>query len=151
MNSANKFTIEEYHRGDDPLVLEVVTYKINDQQNRVLFSVESHITLDEKLDGLVINKVAIPVDPNEPQADVPAKQLAVILAKLANEGLLEPGDPVYLDSPGEYVLRLDKPYHIVNCYYQAKYEEETNNWLQNFLIEDGAIARIIEMIDSEEE
>ena len=151
MNNTNKFTIEEYHRGDDPLVLEVVTYKITDQQNRVLFSVESHITLDEKLDGLIINKIAIPVDPNEPQADVPARQLAVILVKVANEGLLEPGDPVYLDNPGEYLLRMNEPYRIVNCYYQKKYEQETNEWLQKFLIDDGTIARIIEMIDLEEE
>ncbi|MCH7820184.1 MAG: hypothetical protein IIB40_11625 [Candidatus Marinimicrobia bacterium] len=99
MNKINNFTIEEYHRGDDPLVLEVVTYKINDRQNRVLITIESYITLDEKLDSLIINKVAIPVDPDEPVTDIPATLLAGILTTLADEGLLEPGKPVHLDNP----------------------------------------------------
>ena len=145
------FHIEEYHRGEDPLDLEIVTYAIKDQGDQTLLVVESHITLDESLDGLVINKVAIPVDPDEPLAVIPATQLAGIMSTLADEGLLEPGDPVHLDSPGEYRFRLDEPYRIVNCYYQKKYEQETNEWLQKFLIEDGTIARIIEMIDLEEE
>ena len=145
------FHIEEYHRGEDPLDLEIVTYAIKDQGNQTLFVVESHITLDEKLDGLVINKVAIPVDPDEPQADVPATQLASILATLADEGLLEPGEPVHLDMPGEYVLRLDEPYKIGECYYQKGYEAETTNWLREFLIRDVTIARILAMLDSEEE
>ncbi|MCH7820185.1 MAG: hypothetical protein IIB40_11630 [Candidatus Marinimicrobia bacterium] len=46
---------------------------------------------------------------------------------------------------------MNEPYRIVNCYYQKKYEQETNEWLQEFLVKDGTIARIIEMIDSEEE
>ena len=151
MNNINNFTIEEYHRGDDPLVLEVVTYKINDRQNRVLITIESYITLDEKLDSLIINKVAIPVDPDEPVTDIPATLLAGILTTLADEGLLEPGKPVHLDNPGEYLLPMNEPYRIVNCYYQKKYEQETNEWLQKFLVKDGTIARSLEMIDSDEE
>ena len=145
------FHLEEYWRGEDPLDLEIVTYAIKDQGDQTLFVAESHITLDEKLDALVINKVSIPVDPDEPQTDIPATQLAGILATLADEGLLEPGKPVHLDNPGEYLLRMNEPYRIVNCYYQKKYEQETNEWLQKFLIDDGTIARIIEMIDLEEE
>ena len=145
------FSLEEYYRGEDPLDLEIVTYAIKDQGDQTLFVVESHITLDENLDGLVINKVVIPVDPDEPQTDIPATQLAGILATLANEGLLEPGDPVHLDMPGEYTLRLDEPYKIKECYYQKGYEAETTNWLREFLIEDDTVARIVEMVDSEEE
>ena len=145
------FHIEEYHRGEDPLDLEIVTYAIKDQGDQTLLVVESHITLDESLDGLVINKVVIPVDPDEPQTDIPATQLAEILATLANEGLLEAGDPVHLDMPGEYILRLDETYKIKECYYQKGYEAETTNWLLEFLVREGTIARILAMLDSEEE
>ena len=55
-----EFYLEEYWRGEDPLDLEIVTYTIKDQLDQALFSVESHITLDERLDGLVVNKVSNP-------------------------------------------------------------------------------------------
>ena len=145
------FQVEEYHRGEDPLDLEIVTYAIKDQGDQTLFVVESHITLDENLDGLVINKVVIPVDPDEPQTDIPATLLARILATLADEGLLEAGDPVHLDMPGEYILTLEEPYKIKECYYQKGYEAETTNWLREFLIRDVTIVRILAMLDSEEE
>ena len=145
-----KFELEENYRSGDPLEDEIASYVVKDDNGQSVLVVESHIALDEEIDGLVIHKVSIPVDPDEPQIDVPATQLARILATLAGEGSLDPGEPGHLDSPGEYTLRLEEPYKITSCYYQKKYEAETNNWLQEFLVKEGTIARILEIVDAEE-
>ena len=145
------FKLEENYRCGDPLEDEIASFVVKDDDGQSVLVVESHIALDEEIDGLVIHKVSIPVDPDEPQIDVPATQLARILDTLAGEGSLDPGEPVHLDSPGEYTLRLEEPYKITSCYYQMKYEEETDNWLREFLANEGTIARILEMVDSEEE
>ena len=145
------FELEENYRSGDPLEDEIASYVVKDDDGQSVLVVESHIALDEEIDGLVIHKVSIPVDPDEPQIDVPATQLARILTRLANDGRIDPGESVHLDMPGEFTLRLEKPYKITSCYYQKKYEEETDNWLREFLANEGTIARILEMVDSEEE
>ena len=146
-----KFSIEDNFRSGDPIDEEIASYVVKDDDDQFVLIVESRITLDEQIDGLVINRVAIIVDPDEPTMDLPATQLGRILARLANDGHIEPGDPVHLDSPGEYFLTLDEPYSIKGCYYQKGYEAEITNWLREFLIRDVTIARILAIIDTEEE
>ena len=146
-----KFELEENYRSGDPLEDEIASYVAKDDDGKSVLVVESRITLDEQIDGLVIDRVAIIVDPDEPTMDVPATQLARILTRLANDGHIEPGEPVHLDSPGEYFLTLDEPYKIKECYYQKGFETETTNWLREFLIRDVTIARILAIIDTEEE
>ena len=145
------FSIKENYRSGDPIDEEISSYIVKDDGNKSVFIVESCIILDEQVDALVINKVSIIVDPAEPTMDVPATQLARILARLADDGHIVPGEPVHLDSPGEYFLTLDEPYKIKECYYQKGYEAEINNWLREFLIRDETITRILTIIDTEEE
>ena len=144
------FQIEENWRTEDPYD-QTVYYTVKNDRGKSLLLVESHIELDEKINGFVINKVSIPVDPDEPELDVPATRMAQILATLADEGLLKPGKPVHLDIPGEYILTLEEPYKITSCYYQTGFDKEVEEWLQEFLVNEGTIARIFAIVDSEEE
>ena len=144
------FQIEENWRTEDPYD-QTVYYTVKNDRGKSLLLVESHIELDEKINGFVINKVSIPVDPDEPDLDVPATRMAQILATLADEGLLKPGKPVHLDIPGEYILTLEEPYKITSCYYQTGFDKEVEEWLQEFLVNEGTIARIFAIVDSEEE
>jgi len=100
---------------------------------------------------LVINEVAIIVEPDEPTMEIPAKQLVEFLSSLAEHELVIPGTPVYLDEPGEYLIPMDEPHRIESCYYQKNYEKESYEWLRGFLVNSGTIAKILAMIDSEEE
>ena len=144
------FQIEENWRTEDPYD-QTVYYTVKNDGGKSLLLVESHIELDEKINGFVINKVSIPVDPDEPELEVPATRMAQILATLADEGLLKPGKPVHLDNPGEYILTLEEPYKITSCYYQTGFDKEVDEWLQEFLVNEGTIARIFAIVDSEEE
>lgn len=153
MNNINQntlFRLEEDWRTEEPFD-QTVYYTVINGDGKSLLIVESHLELDEKINGIVINKVSIPVDPDEAELEVPATHMAQILSTLADEGHIKPGKPVHLESPGEYILTLEEPYKITSCYYQTGFEHETSEWLQKFLIEEGTIARILAIIDEDED
>ena len=150
MSNANKreFQLEHYRREGYPIEEEVAFYIVLDEDVRRLFVVEAHITLDEELDGLVVHRISIPIEPDVSDLNVPVKQMAKILISLAKENRIEPGKVVHQNLPKEYNIRLEEPYKISSCYYQWGYETEVNQWLLRYLKTDGTIARIITMIDS---
>lgn len=84
MNS--KFSIEENWHDGDPLDEEIASYIVRDSNKRQILVVEAHVTFDEELDSLVVNRISIPVDPDVNGLDVPTKRMADILAALAKEG-----------------------------------------------------------------
>ena len=146
-----KFELEENYRSGDPIDEEIASFIVKDDDGKSVLVVESLITLNEQIDSLVINKVAIIVDTDEPTMEIPAKQLAEFLSRLAEYEWVIPGPPVYLDEPEEYLIPMDKPHRIESCYYQKNFEIETFEWLREFLVNGGTIAKILAMIDSEEE
>ena len=146
MNS--KFSIEENWHDGDPLDEEIASYIVRDSNERQILVVEAHVTFDEGLDSLVVNRISIPVDPDVNGLDVPTKRMADILAALAKEDIIKPGEAVHLDMPGEYNLRLEEPYKITFCYYQRGYDTEIDRWLTGYLERNGSIAKVLEVLES---
>ena len=148
----NNITIEEFWRDGDPVVEEeIATYVVKNDQKESIVVVDTRISYNSEIDALVINHLSILVDPNDILLIIAAERLASILAGLADEGIITPGKPVHVGIPGEYILNLRNPHKLSNAYYQKRYYEEIDEWIENFLQSDDTIARILATLDSEEE
>lgn len=152
MKNDNKhsFNIEECYREGDPRDEQYVTYIVKYNDEASLLLVELRIIYDVGMDDIMIREVFIPVHSSGPKVLSPYNMIG-ILKSFTDEGLFEHIPAERQDESNNFFFRLIEPYKIDACFYQKKYYKEIERWLQKFLIEDGTIARIIEMIDLEEE
>jgi len=149
-DNKHSFNIEECYSEGDPRDEQYVTYIVKYNDEASLLLLELRITPSMTTDDLMIREVYIPGSTSEPKVFLPTEYMIEILKSLTDEGLFEHIPAKQQDDSDYFYFVLNEPYKIDACFYQEKYYKEIDQWLRNFLVEDGTIARIIEMVDSDE-
>ena len=151
MKTMPNYDIEFLYESGEVGYDEIVTYVVNGHNIQALFCVRVDIGEASGIDGIAVRKVSIPISPDEEELSIPPEKLNEVLVALEDEGKVKSSEGRFANIPFNYLLSFDEPQRISTAYYQKGYYDEITEKLREFLAKDGTIARIVAIVDSEEE
>lgn len=151
MKTTTNYNIEFLYESGEAGFDEIVTYVVNGHNIQALFCVQVDIGETRGIDGIAVRKISIPISPDGEELSILPEKLNEVLVTLENEGKVKSSEGGFANIPYNYFLTVDEPQRISSAYYQKGYYDEITEILREFLVEDGTIARIVAMVDSEEE
>ena len=149
MKTTTNYSIEYLYDNGEAGFEEMVTYVVNGHNIQAMFCIQVDIGEASGIDGIAVRKVSIPTSPDEEELSIPPEILNEVLVTLEDEGKVNSSEEGFANIPYNYFLPLDEPHRISTAYYQEGYYDEITESLREFLAEDGTVARIVAIVDSE--